>query len=684
MDVLSIESLPAIKALFSTTMDPVYIVDRDYNLLWVNAAYRQMFGYRPRRQRLCHEVAKMPICQTDACLLRGCVELGRSTRYVETEVQGAAQPDMVCSAIGVPLKDASGSETLAVIGILRDVSAEVSLHNQYRGMLARERNQKEILAQMVADRTRELVTANSALQHTNSELTRSRQEIAEILQNIGQAILTIDSDFRIGQEYSHFSEALFGSTQLAGRNFPELLCENHPQQSERKELAEWLKLVFHTPTLNWSAAKSMVQREFRYAHPQGGVRELIVDFQPIREGGRLARLMIIAEDVSEKRALERSLEAKQREMDETIAHLAELARLDPELYAAFFEEALEILERSTQALSDLRTADNREKLISSMFRDMHTLKGNAMSFGLIRVAAKAHWVEDGFAVLRENAASLSETIIVETEEKVAELQQVLDRIQSMANQVLHQSTESAQTREQDRPAKLEIEVERIEALLRWVEQHALEVDTPLSKELLARVRALTLIPLSRLYQRLPKLVSELAQELGKEVAPLQLEGGGVAISPAVFNKLSNTLVHLLRNAVDHGIEAPRQRQSKGKASHATIAVRCSVNDAEVCLTVSDDGRGIDGPSLVRRAKDKGLLAQDKVLEGQAALNVIFIPGFSTAEHVTDVSGRGVGMDAVKATVEELKGAVEIQSTLEVGTTFLIRIPNQVALGEPST
>jgi two-component system chemotaxis sensor kinase CheA len=227
--------------------------------------------------------------------------------------------------------------------------------------------------------------------------------------------------------------------------------------------------------------------------------------------------------------------------------------------------------------------------------------------------------------------------------------------------------------------KLSIEQAAVDALVAWAE--ATLAGDPRRAELVTRIRSLALVPISRLYGRFPKMIDDLAETLGKQVNPIVLDGAEIALAPRAFNEVANALVHLLRNAVDHGIEAPEVRLKGGKPAQGTIALRAFHEGDRLRMDVVDDGGGIDAAKLVAIARQRGVLAADEHPVGAAALELIFRPGFSTAARTTDVSGRGVGMDAVKALIEGLGGGVEIETRLGKGTTFHLWIPRATALGE---
>ncbi|MEL5849206.1 MAG: chemotaxis protein CheA [Candidatus Igneacidithiobacillus chanchocoensis] len=187
-------------------------------------------------------------------------------------------------------------------------------------------------------------------------------------------------------------------------------------------------------------------------------------------------------------------------------------------------------------------------------------------------------------------------------------------------------------------------------------------------------------PCKRIFQQLPRVVRDASRQLGKQVR-LELQGEDVEIDKGVVDALSGPMTHLIRNSLDHGIELPEQRQLAQKPEQATIRVRAIHLGDKVRIEVSDDGRGIDHQVVVQKALEKGLLSTEQAarLSEQEALELIFRPGFSTKEQATELSGRGVGMDVVKETVRKLRGRLELQTRLGVGTTIAMEFPLTLAI-----
>lgn len=201
-----------------------------------------------------------------------------------------------------------------------------------------------------------------------------------------------------------------------------------------------------------------------------------------------------------------------------------------------------------------------------------------------------------------------------------------------------------------------------------------------SGQLRDQVMKLRMLPVGRGWSRYPRTVRQLAQQLGKEVR-LQTHGEEVELDKMLVEQLDEPLLHLLRNAIDHGLESPDRRVAAGKSREGTVRLSAEHRGSQVVISLADDGGGIDAARVRRRAVERGLLseARAKELTDDQAIDLVFAPGFSTAEKVSDVSGRGVGLDVVRETIARLKGTVHVESQLGVGTTFELRLPLTLAI-----
>ncbi len=200
--------------------------------------------------------------------------------------------------------------------------------------------------------------------------------------------------------------------------------------------------------------------------------------------------------------------------------------------------------------------------------------------------------------------------------------------------------------------------------------HHLELLTHEVQDLASSMR---LVPASQLFRRIQRLARELSHQVGKQLEII-VEGEDVEIDKTVVDQLNDPLLHLIRNASDHGIEPADARQAAGKPEQGRILVRAAQKGQEISITVADDGRGLDREKILQRAIEQGLATEGEDLPDSALFNFIFRPGFSTAKEVTNLSGRGVGMDVVQTAVRALRGRIEITSEPGRGTAITMILP----------
>ncbi len=197
-------------------------------------------------------------------------------------------------------------------------------------------------------------------------------------------------------------------------------------------------------------------------------------------------------------------------------------------------------------------------------------------------------------------------------------------------------------------------------------------------ELQEGVMRIRMVPISQIFSRFPRLVRDLSRSLKKEIS-LVIEGEDTELDKSVIEDLLDPLIHCARNSIDHGIESPAERRRKGKPDSGTLRLKASNEGNMILIEVSDDGQGIDVESVRERAIERGLIHPNKNLSDVEAFNLIFEPGFSTAREVTNVSGRGVGLDVVQQQIRKLNGTVSVWSEHEHGTRFTIKIPLTLAI-----
>lgn len=202
----------------------------------------------------------------------------------------------------------------------------------------------------------------------------------------------------------------------------------------------------------------------------------------------------------------------------------------------------------------------------------------------------------------------------------------------------------------------------------------------MTNELQLIVMKVRLVKIGKVFNRFPRLVRDLLKETKKE-AKLVIKGEETELDKTLIEEINDPLVHLIRNSVDHGIESPEERARLGKETTGTITLSAEQEGNNIIICIEDDGKGIDPDKIKEKAVQKGLISKDRAKEmsRQDAFNLIFMPGFSTAEKVTNISGRGVGMDVVKTNVTKLRGLINVESTVNLGTKIIIKLPITLAI-----
>ena len=250
----------------------------------------------------------------------------------------------------------------------------------------------------------------------------------------------------------------------------------------------------------------------------------------------------------------------------------------------------------------------------------------------------------------------------------------LDALLEVAGESVQAANQAAVLLERLLQFKFEGQAQTLMATLAETLERASRYSTELQRATLAT----RMQPVGRLFQKFPRLVRELAKDLGKDVE-LTIEGAETEVDRVVVDSLYDPLVHMLRNALDHGVESPEERVAAGKSTKSYISLKAWQEANSVMIVLQDDGKGMDPIKLRQKALQKGLISESTQLTSDDCFQLVFLPGFSTKEVASSVSGRGVGMDVVKTAVEKNRGAIHIESELGEGTKFSIRLPIELSI-----
>jgi two-component system chemotaxis sensor kinase CheA len=202
--------------------------------------------------------------------------------------------------------------------------------------------------------------------------------------------------------------------------------------------------------------------------------------------------------------------------------------------------------------------------------------------------------------------------------------------------------------------------------------------TRITAELQKTAMAMRVVPIGPLFRRMARLVRDLARQFGKRVE-METQGDEIELDRTIVEELADPLMHMVRNALDHGLEPPEERQACGKNPIARVLLKAQHQAGQVVIEITDDGRGLNRDKIRAKAIERGVIASGDGLTDAEIYNIIFLPGFSTATTVTNVSGRGVGMDVVRRHIERLRGRIEVRSAPGSGSTFLLKLPLTLAI-----
>ena len=511
-------------------------------------------------------------------------------------------------------------------------------------------------------------TMLDALHSIENQVSTRNRQMRLIMNAVPTGLLSLDEHNRVNPEYSASVEGILEIRDLQGIDF----CEAVGLSGEKRdEVLEYLDLMRGEKLSEEDlAGLNPLQEAFLTI---GNGKWITTHFTLIRrDQGLPSHILVVMEDITQRTAMQASIALKEQENLQLKA-IAE----DPDLFRDFLRETRQILSHAEQKISSLTTIDQKREIINEVFRDIHTIKGTAGAFGLSVVADVAGAMEESLGRLRgDNRISL---------ETISHIRHSFDQLSKAITEAITNARNlfGDEMLENSTDLHLRVSLDKIKhqsALLRQlVDRHLVENSE--GKEIIEALNAALCqsrcIPARKGFAKVLKIIPGLSRRLEKPIH-FDIVGGETPLDYEIAHKLNNALVHLVRNCVDHGIEPAHERRARGKPEQGLVKISIK-NNGRLTVRVEDDGRGIDPEHIKRSAVEKGFLdpnIADRLSEREA-LNLIFAHGFSTAQSVTDISGRGVGMDAVQVTVQSLGGDVEVHSQQGSGTVFEIRLPSAV-------
>jgi len=516
-----------------------------------------------------------------------------------------------------------------------------------------ERNLSQVqdLASEIEEQRDEIAAWNEVLEKTVAARTIA---LRNLLNNAGQGFLSFGPDLIMREEYSNECVRIFGG-QIAGLKFDELIF---PKDQEQRDFIESLffEIFNHRDQQLREIYLPLLPTEVLINSKYINVEYKIIEDSGI-EGAEVC--MVILSDVTENRLLESQVEQERNLLKMVVKVIVN--RID------FIQNIKDYQRFCTSGLpSILEESTTMEEKLAAIFRQVHTFKGNFSQLNMGIVVEHLHQLETemtnfknerGFNVDQQELKQLFNELELESwlQEDLAYLEQVLGPTLFTQEDELVIS----------KIKLMEIE-KRIETLLPPSE----------CKLLIPELRRLRYKPLAELFNSFPDYVNRLADRFDKPVYPVMVAAEPIQIDPDSYKNVIKALVHVFRNAVDHGLENADERLEQGKEEYGRVSITISSNERYIIVGISDDGRGIDASAVRTKALAQGLLPEEQLLAAsdEEIIQLVFVDGFSTKETVTDISGRGVGLAALKHEVTKLGGYPRVETVLGEGTTVYLYLP----------
>ena len=502
------------------------------------------------------------------------------------------------------------------------------------------------LEQKVLLRTRDLAIAHS--------------EIKEILDNLDEVVFAVSPDGAIGPVYSPASKRLLGMEDFNGLDLTQVLfkdLDRHDEEVSRHLFT--LDMLSTYDEFQWTLSCDDLLKVSQFQIDGGARRTFSLRYSPVFESDVIRKLIVVASDVTEIISLKESLAAREKEASTRDAVLGELASSNKAQVGGFFAETDE---RITEVAAFVKSPRLGDALL--VLRTLHTMKGSSRSIGLKALAKQVHEVEDGLESLGQLVATKRTSADIDLNFAVEgsgllEICQTYGEYRRVFRDLFEAGVRSSTPQLAGRilPFLRSERNGRID-LVRWYEEA--------SQSHISSV--------SEMVQGFSKSIGELAEELQKDVA-LEIPKWDLYVDSSLKSALNEAFTHALRNAVDHGIESKEKRASLKKPVVGRIWLEREVTADGVTLVVADDGGGVDLKRVHSIASEKGLITKS-LAEMNAAeiLDLLFLPGFSTKSEVSDVSGRGIGLDAVRSSLDKLGVTCKIDATTGQGSRFAFLIP----------
>ncbi len=494
----------------------------------------------------------------------------------------------------------------------------------------------------------------------STELVKQKTaDIRAMMHYIPQGILTIEAGNRIHPEYSVHLERILETRDIAGRDLMEVVFSDTQCNSDQlSQIETSTSACIGEDEMNFGFNAHLLASEVCKRMPDGGNKILDLNWSPItNEAGTTQRLLLCVRDVTALRELEAAAHEQRREL----AIIGEILAVKQEKFFEFVHSAIDFLEQNRRIIQETEAAElqaSRQGIITLLFRNMHTIKGNARTYGLLYLTHVVHEAEQTYDKLRQNEQAVWDGALMLSQ--LEDTRRVLDEY-AQINEV--KLGRRGPGRRGDVDQFLMVDKQHIAATLDLIDAADAASPSALRDTLRQAHHNLELIGTETIEEALAGVLESLpslAKELGKQAPITSVQSNGIVLRTQLAVLLKNVCMHLYRNCLDHGIESSIERVAQGKSPAGHIHLGMTMQGEQLLIRLHDDGRGLAAAAIRRKAVERGLIAADAKLTPNEIAQLVFLPGFSTAAELTEVSGRGVGMDAVKGFVEAAGGSIALE------------------------
>jgi len=493
---------------------------------------------------------------------------------------------------------------------------------------------------------------DNKVSHRTFELSEAKKEMSDILNSVKEGLFTFNCDMKIYTEHSKIAEQHFMEAQFSDAKIEQLF---RLDDRNYKRFCDWVGMCFANKSIlkQWDKYRRLSPVKEFLIDTQGHKRIIEISFQPILEVSKLKRIMVLSRDITLQREAEDALVSSHLEQRMIVDRVTGLVGND-------VDDLIDLFNLSEHTLSGLRlildTLGLRDQ-IHDAFRVVHTLKGHWGTLGFESITRLLGELEGCLAQVRDGI-NIQFSVWLELLDAVAFEFKALNHLKEKIY-----SAEQTQS--------ISIDKSRYHALLNSIYEN-----TPFTQaSLYESVYYLNSLPINACVKKYQHFIERSQSDLKKEIATLDVKDNDFLIHREVFAGLDDVILHLVRNAVDHGIETIEVREALGKGP-GHISIEYQLINGCHNIVVADDGAGVDPEVIAEKALQAGLVDQDtlKQLTAQQRTELIFEAGFSARDNVTELSGRGVGMDVVKNKLKQMNGFVELSSEIGKGTKITLSYP----------